>query len=126
MHELSLCRSIAAIAERSSAGRPVLSIQLDVGQLRQVVPETLVYCWGIVCENSSSLAGSRLEVTSIPAIVTCRECTTDSTIEGVPILVCASCGSGSVVVRSGEEFLVRSMEVGEKEGKTDGSLSPPR
>lgn len=126
MHELSLCRSIAAIAERSSGGRPVLSIRLDVGQLRQVVPETLVYCWGIVCESSPSLAGSRLEVTSVPAVVACRECSADSTITGVPILVCASCGSGSVVVRSGEEFLVRSMEVGEQEGMSDGSLSPPR
>ncbi len=118
MHELSLCRSIAAIAERAAEGRSVESIQLDVGALRQVVPQTLVYCWDIVRESSVPLARSRLEVTSIPAEVSCRECAALTRIEGVPILVCGSCGSGAVDVRSGEEFLVRSMEVGEQEGHT--------
>lgn len=117
MHELSLCRSIATIAERAAAGRSIVAVKLDVGALRQVVPQTLVYCWDIVSESSPALAGSRLEVTSIPAEVSCRACGALSRIEGVPILVCGSCGSGDVVVRSGEEFLVRSMEVGEQEGQ---------
>ena len=110
MHELSLCRTIVGIAERAAAGRVVASIQLDVGQLRQVVPETLVYCWGVVTETTP-LAGSSLVVRSIPAVIGCTECGAATTLRGVPMLVCGSCGGGTVTVNSGEEFLVRSIDV---------------
>jgi hydrogenase nickel incorporation protein HypA/HybF len=110
MHELSLCRSILGITERAAGGRPVARILLDVGQLRQVVPETLVYCWGIVTE-ASPLEGSELLVNSIPAVIACDDCGTTTTLRGVPMLVCGGCGSGAVAVTSGEEFLVRSIDV---------------
>lgn len=110
MHELSLCRTIVGIAERAAAGRAVASILLDVGQLRQVVPETLVYCWSVVTD-SSPLAGSELKVNSIPAVISCTSCGADTTLRGIPLLVCGSCGSGAVTVTSGEEFLVRSIDV---------------
>ena len=110
MHELSLCRTIVGITERAAAGRQVAAIFLDVGQLRQVVPETLVYCWTVVTE-SSPLEGSELRVNSIPAVISCSSCGTDTTLRGVPMLVCGSCGSGAVTVTSGEEFLVRSIDV---------------
>lgn len=112
MHELSLCRTIYGIAEHAAAGRAVTQILLDVGQLRQVVPETLVYCWGVVTEESA-LAGSRLRVTSIPAVIACTDCGANTTLHGVPMLICGSCGSGAVGVTSGEEFLVRSIDVKE-------------
>lgn len=110
MHELSLCRSIQGVAERAAAGRTVARIQLDVGQLRQVVPETLVYCWGVVTDETR-LAGSELVVTSIPAVIACAECGASTTLRGIPMLVCGGCGGGSVTVTSGEEFLVRSIDV---------------
>ncbi|QWT23104.1 hydrogenase maturation nickel metallochaperone HypA [Subtercola sp. PAMC28395] len=110
MHELSLCRSIYGIAERAAAGRAVTQILLDVGQLRQVVPETLVYCWGVVTEESA-LEGSQLRVTSIPAVIACADCGANTTLQGVPMLLCGRCGGGSVSVTSGEEFLVRSIDV---------------
>lgn len=110
MHELSLCRSIVTITTRAAAGRPVARVELDVGALRQVVPETLVYCWGVVTEDSP-LAGSELRVTSIPAVIDCADCGAGTTLRGVPMLICGSCGSGAVTVTSGEEFLVRSIDV---------------
>lgn len=116
MHELSLCRSIAGIATRAADGRRVERVQLDVGHLRQVVPETLVYCWGVVCEQTPQLAGSRLDVTSIPAVLDCRRCGAETTLTGLPIIVCSACGTNDVAVRSGEEFLVRSMDVATTEG----------
>ena len=61
MHELSLCQSIGTIVRQHAADRQVQVVHLTVGQLRQVVPETLVYCWGIVnegttCEGSNDKA----------------------------------------------------------------------
>ncbi|MHB1172352.1 MAG: hydrogenase maturation nickel metallochaperone HypA [Lacisediminihabitans sp.] len=110
MHELSLCRSIYGIAERAAAGRTVTRILLDVGQLRQVIPETLVYCWGVVTDETP-LAGSELIVDHIPAVIACAECGEHTTLHGVPMLICGRCKSGTVKVISGEEFLVRSMDV---------------
>ncbi|MDR1238133.1 MAG: hydrogenase maturation nickel metallochaperone HypA [Propionibacteriaceae bacterium] len=110
MHELSLCRSIAGIARRAVADRKVRTINLDIGELRQVVPETLAHCWQLVAVGTA-LAGSRLEVNRIPAVVRCLECATDTTLSGLPILRCASCQATTVEIVSGEEFTVTSIDV---------------
>ena len=52
MHELSLCQSIYGITDRAREGRPVVTVRLRVGALRQVVPETLKYCWGVVTDTT--------------------------------------------------------------------------
>jgi hydrogenase nickel incorporation protein HypA/HybF len=61
MHELSLCGSIAGIASRCAAGRPVDTIHLQIGRSRDVVLDRLVYCWTLVT-TSTELEGSRLDV----------------------------------------------------------------
>lgn len=109
MHELSLCHTIIQIAARAAQGRQIAHLYLDVGTLRQVIPETLVYCWSIVSENTP-MAGSKLIVNQIPAVIKCDDCQNESTITGVPILVCATCQSGKITVVSGEEFILRSMD----------------
>ncbi|MCL2785240.1 MAG: hydrogenase maturation nickel metallochaperone HypA [Propionibacteriaceae bacterium] len=111
MHELSLCRSISSIALRAAQGRKVAVIELDVGQLRQVVPETLVYCWTIVAQTTP-LEGSRLRINHIPGVLHCRDCAHDTHLSsGLAILRCTSCGSPSVDVVHGEEFSVNSLEL---------------
>lgn len=53
MHELSLCQSMVGIVERARDGRPVRMGPGADQELRQVVPETLEYCWGIVTRDSA-------------------------------------------------------------------------
>ena len=48
MHELSLCNAIQGVVERARGDRAVTHVHLQVGQLRQVVPQTLEYCWTLV------------------------------------------------------------------------------
>ncbi|MDR1825839.1 MAG: hydrogenase maturation nickel metallochaperone HypA [Bifidobacteriaceae bacterium] len=110
MHELSLCRSIAAIAHRAAAGRQVKVIELDVGALRQVVPHALEHCWRLV-SAATDLAGAQLAVNQIPARLACRECGETTDLDDLPAMVCGPCGSTNVQVTSGDEFLVRSLEV---------------
>jgi len=112
VHELSLCRSIASIVERAADGRAIATIHLDVGELRQVVPATLEYCWGVVSETSP-LEGSRLAITRIPGVVECTACGVHTRISGVFSLVCDGCGGTAVTVLTGEEFLVRSLDLKE-------------
>lgn len=112
MHELSLCRSIAGIVDRAAAGRPVASITLDVGELRQVVPQTLQYCWGLVTQTTA-LDGSTLVINRIQGVVECEGCGEHTRMVEAITLVCSGCGGTEVRVVEGEEFLVRSLELKE-------------
>lgn len=111
MHELSLCHAIAATVSEHAAGRPVHRIRLRVGHFRQVVPETLQFCWEARAKDSN-LAGCELEVIDVPAVVRCRECDASTTLDQ-PILRCDACSSRSVDLVSGEEFLIESIDVGD-------------
>ncbi len=110
MHELSLCRSIRDVVERARDGRPVRAVNVQVGQLRQVVPETLVYCWGMLCAEGP-LSGSQLVVDHVPVVLGCRDCGGRTTVGDSLELVCGTCGSGSVDLLSGEEMLVTSVDL---------------
>ena len=108
MHELSICTSLAAIVDEHAAGRRVERVLIDVGHLRQVVPDTLAYSWEFVVTDTP-LAGSVLVINHIPATIACRVCGV-STIIQVAVFRCG-CGSIDVEVTSGQELLVRSLEL---------------
>lgn len=110
MHELSLCGSIYEIADRAAAGRPVAVIHLQVGRMRQVVPDTLTYCWTVVCDETP-LSGSVLDVDYRPVTLHCRSCGADSTVARELLLLCDTCGTDEVTVTGGEELLVTSLEI---------------
>jgi len=110
VHELSLCGSIAQIVGRHAAGRPVSVINVRIGQLRQVVPDTLVYCWELVSEGTS-LTGSRICVEAVPARMRCRACRHEAEVGDLPVFACRACGSIDGEVIAGEEFLVTSLEL---------------
>ncbi len=112
MHELSLCGAIYEIADRAAAGRQVSVIHLQVGRLRQVVPDTLTYCWAMVCEDTP-LAGSRLDVDYRPVTLLCEICGRESRVAKELLLVCHACGTTQVTVTSGEELLLTSLDVEE-------------
>lgn len=110
MHELSLCRSIYRIVDRARDGRPVLTVYVQVGQLRQVVPATLDHCWGLVTQGSP-LDGACLVIDHVPVLLDCRACGRRTTVEQEVVLTCAGCGSGDVAMLTGEEFMVTSLDL---------------
>ncbi len=112
MHELSLCGAIADIATRHAGEREVDVIHVQIGQLRQVVPDTLVFCWSLVTAQTA-LDGSVLDVERIAALLRCRHCTAESELGDSFAFVCQACGSLDVVVLSGEELLVTAVELAE-------------
>jgi hydrogenase nickel incorporation protein HypA/HybF len=112
VHELSICEAIATAAVGHAAGRPVLSVSLRVGALRQVVPETLSFCWPLAATHPL-LADSRLEIEAVPAAVECRECGTRTELDRFAIS-CPAC-EGPVDVVSGEELFLVSLEVADPE-----------
>ena len=110
MHELSICGSIADIVSRRAGGRPVRVINVRVGQLRQVVPDTLAYCWELVCADTS-LDGSRLAIEQVPARLRCRDCASEAEVGDLPVFACTTCGGLNTQVVAGEEFLITSLEL---------------
>lgn len=109
MHELSICTAIAKIAHEAAAGRPVERVRVDIGYLRQVVPDTLRYSWDMVVFGTA-LDGVPLEVREVPAVIECRRCHTRTSLED-PIFRCAACGSSETDVVSGNELFVTSLDV---------------
>ena len=110
MHELSLCRSIYGIVDRAREGRSVRTVYLQVGQLRQVVPDTLTYCWGLVTQETP-LDGSDLVVDHVPVQLDCRACGERTVVEHVLVLTCSACGSGDISMLTGEELMVTGLDL---------------
>lgn len=112
MHELSICRAIAATATEHAGGRPVERIRLRIGHFRQVVPDTLTYCWELHTRDTD-LAGCGLDVDYVPAIGRCPSCGADTEL-AQPILICGSCDTPGLELIQGEEFLIESIDVAQE------------
>jgi hydrogenase nickel incorporation protein HypA/HybF len=111
VHELSLSSAIVNTVVKHAAERPVTVVNLRVGRLRQVVPDTLEFYFefvarGTVCE------GARLEQEVIDARLRCIACELEWEIE-IPAFRCPVCGGSDVAIASGDEFEVESIEVEE-------------
>jgi len=111
MHELSICNAIATTAAKHAEGRPVSQVRVQIGHLRQVVPDALQFSWEIVSSTTTTgLADAELVIEQVPAVVECRECGEPTTLD-VPIMVCGACGGFDVKLLSGEELLVVSIDL---------------
>jgi hydrogenase nickel incorporation protein HypA/HybF len=111
MHELALSQALAERVAERAAGRPVTLVQVRIGHLRQVVPESLAFAWELLTEQSE-LDGARLEIEHVPAVVQCTTCGATTRLD-LPVLVCGTCGGSGVELRSGDEFTIRAIELAE-------------
>ena len=111
MHELSLSGAIVNTVVKHAQERAVSVVNLRVGALRQVVPDTLDFYFGFVAKGTVC-EGARLEQELLPARVACASCEREWELD-LPIFRCAECGGGQVEVVSGNEFEVESIELEE-------------
>jgi hydrogenase nickel incorporation protein HypA/HybF len=103
---------VIATVERHAAGRRVTVVHLQVGHLRQVVPDSLAFYFehvarGTVCE------GARLEQELIPARLRCG-CGQEWELDELDFR-CPACREAGAVVVSGDELLVDSIDVEQEE-----------
>lgn len=110
MHELSLCEAIAGVAKTHAGGRRVDVVRVRVGALRQVVPESLSFCWTLV-RDAENMPGAELELECVTAEVRCRACGQLSEVTSAWSIWCPCCDSSDVEVVRGNEFLVTSLDV---------------
>lgn len=112
MHELSIASAIVATAARHAGGSPVAVVRVRVGRLRQVLPDTLEFCFGLVARESVC-EGARLELEVVPAVLRCVACEHEWELAAPPFR-CPECSGGDVAAVSGEELEVASIEVDEE------------
>ena len=109
MHELSICSAIADTAARHADGRTVSQVTVQVGHLRQVVPDALQFSWEVL-SSTNDLKDAELVIEQVPAVVECHGCGARTTLD-LPVLACGACGGFDVKLLSGEELLVVSIDV---------------
>lgn len=113
MHELALSSAIVNTVAKHADGRRVTVVNLRVGRLRQVVPETLEFYFEFVARDTVC-EGARLVQELIGAHLRCTACALEWEIE-IPAFRCPTCGGSDVEIASGDEFEVESIEVEEAE-----------
>jgi hydrogenase nickel incorporation protein HypA/HybF len=108
MHEFSVAAAVVDTAVRHAAGRQVSTVAVRCGRLRQVVPGSLEFAFGIV-SRETVCEGARLNQEQVPAWLRCDECGTRWEIQ-MPAFRCPDCGTADVVVETGEELEVEWIE----------------
>jgi hydrogenase nickel incorporation protein HypA/HybF len=116
MHELSLCQAIAGVVKPYADGRHIDIVRVQIGALRQVVPESLTFCWTLIRDHED-MPDAELELEFVTAEVQCRACGQRSTITSQWSLLCPRCESADVEVLRGNEFQVTSLDVSERVGE---------
>jgi hydrogenase nickel incorporation protein HypA/HybF len=111
VHELSLSGAVLNTVVKHAGGRRVNLVSLRVGRLRQVVPDTLEFYFEFVARGTLC-EGARLEQETVEASLRCEDCEREWEIE-IPAFRCPTCGGAEVMVASGDEFEVESIEVQE-------------
>lgn len=113
MHEMGIALRIieiaaAAIPDKAKDGR-IQKINVEIGKLSTVVPDSLRFCFDIASKETPA-RDAELIIEEIPVIAECRNCT-HQWEPGVPVFICPECGSGAVEIISGRELSVKSIEL---------------
>ncbi len=109
MHELSITRSVVAIALEHAQGRKVLRLRLEIGRLSAVMPEAVRFCFDVVSQGTG-VEGAVLEIVEVAGRGRCSTCGSEVVLEQ-PIGRCA-CG-GPLDLIAGSELSVKELEVDE-------------
>jgi hydrogenase nickel incorporation protein HypA/HybF len=112
MHELSVCLALIEQVERivgEHDARAVTNIVLDIGPLSGVEPALLRHAWPLASAGTVADA-AKLQIETAEVVVTCTQCESDSTVAANRLL-CAACGDYRTRIKSGDEMLLRRVEL---------------
>lgn len=117
MHEMGIAMQIIEIATTSipaeMKGSRVVRVNLRVGKLAAIVPDSLRFCFEIASQDTP-LAGAELVIEELPVLARCNDCRFQWTISE-PVFVCQKCNSGAIQLLSGRELDIESIELAEKD-----------
>jgi hydrogenase nickel incorporation protein HypA/HybF len=112
MHELSICQSLLREVERTAVANgaaAVTGIVVAVGPLSGVEASLLARAFA-VARMGTLAERATLDVENTPVIVRCRSCGAETAVPA-NALTCGSCGGWQVEVTSGDELLLKRVEL---------------
>ncbi|MBY4797492.1 hydrogenase maturation nickel metallochaperone HypA [Collinsella sp. AGMB00827] len=113
MHEMGIVDGILAtvIAAAHDAGASrIISVRLRIGDMREVVEESLRFAWEALREDDSLTSSAELQVDEVRPKSICSAC-------GITFdhdrfhLRCPACGSTNTRLLAGRELDIVSMEI---------------
>jgi hydrogenase nickel incorporation protein HypA/HybF len=117
MHEFSIADALAEQVRRHATGPGrVREVEIRVGALRGLEPESLSMCWQAVTAGTS-IEGSVLRVDLRPWSISCPACGREWT-SPVPFVTCA-CGEAGPVPRGGDELDLVALVVDDEDGEDE-------
>ncbi len=112
MHEMSIAQSIVDIAIQTmeaNGGHVIHAVQLQLGLMSGVEPDSLLFCFDIVTKGTLA-QGAKLEIETIPIKGRCLDCDQEFGVEDYKF-VCPKCGSHFIQTISGRELKVATIDM---------------
>ena len=117
MHEMGIATEIVRIVCDSIPpdlkDPKVARVNLKVGKLAAVVPQSLLFCFEIAAKETP-VEGARLEIDEIAVSAQCNGCGNQWEIDE-PAFQCPQCEGTSVDMLSGRELDIESIELEEED-----------
>lgn len=113
MHEMGIAMEIVEIAKASIPAdmqdAKVRRVNLQVGKLSAIVPDSLRFCFELVVKETP-LDGAELVIEELPVVARCKDCHNEWTVAQA-VFTCSACQSGSIDLLSGRELDITSIEI---------------
>lgn len=124
MHELPLTKSIfkSVVSKAESVdAKKVTRVVLEVGVLRDFIPEFVQKYWDYITPGSLA-EGSVIEVREIPALAACGKCGAEYIIDkdNINDSHCPECGYEYGRLISGSELKILAIEIEKKTPSQEG------
>jgi len=108
VHEMAITQSVVDAIVSRLGDAPVSCVRLEIGRLSGVVPDSVRFCFDVLC-TGTSLEGARLDIAEPPGRARCRDCGEEFTLDD--FIVLCPCGSANASVLTGRELRIASVEV---------------
>lgn len=122
MHELAICQSLIDEVGRVAAAhraRGATRVVIAIGPLSGVDCGLLARAFEMA-RSGTAAAGATLEIEPVPVLVHCPRCGVETRARASALL-CGRCGDWRVDLASGDELMLKSVEL---ELETDSPAAP--
>lgn len=110
MHELSIATAlIEQVRSHTPAGVKVLKVNVLIGPMQGIEPDSLRFGWEAVCREDGLMPVPELALDMPPFRLQCQECGT--TWESREMYVACQCGSATPRIDGGDELRLVSIDV---------------
>jgi len=112
MHELPITESLLEIALRhakKAGAERITRLNIVIGELSSIVDDSVQFYWDIVSEGTIA-EGAELRFERTEGTLRCVRCGHTFPLNHESF-VCPACGEGQVVVVSGDDFRLESIEI---------------